>query len=445
MRLSLPLLANIVALLGMIASVACAGQPSGDDVPGEQTLADENEKPMVNRIAIIDNSGDLVLVNPDGTGERRVTGDVRVGLVSQTLERGDSYSWPTWSKDGGRVAFSKVSIGASGAVLSVQVSDANTGQTSAVYDNELAAPVADGTPHYLYWSPNDRYLSLLSPTREGLGLFLKDFQADEAPFPVALGAPLYYHWAPDAARLAVHSGDGVTLREPDGDGTEKRVAVDAFNFRAPAFSPDGSRLAFGGIVGGVEGVFVADTDADFSQPPFHLIETQGLTAFAWAPGGSAIAVAEQTQQGAPVFNRLTLVSPDGTGKSTILEEQFLAFFWSPNGDRIAWVGLDAQARSMELNVLPVEGTQAAGESRKLFHFSPTGELFTLLSFFDQYAYSHSLWAPDGSALVVAGTDGPEPGRRNGSGPHGGQVYVVDAGTGEARRIASGKVAVWSWN
>ena len=129
----------------------------------------------------------------------------------------------------------------------------------------------------------------------------------------------------------------------------------------------------------------------------------------------------------------------------LVEEQLVAFFWSPQGDQIAWIGIEPMSRSMDLAVASVESGMAVGEPRHLFRFTPTGELFTLFSFFDQYAYSHSIWAPDGSAVVVTGTDGVESGRRNGSGPHGGQVYVVDVSTGDALRIASGKVAVWSWN
>ena len=166
-----------------------------------------------------------------------------------------------------------------------------------------------------------------------------------------------------------------------------------------------------------------------------------MAAFAWSPDGSALAVSEQSSPGSPLFNRLSLVPSDGSGASALVEEDHLAFFWSPSGDRIAWVGVNPATREMELSVSPVGG----GEPRRLFRFSPTGEFFTYLSFFDQYAYSHSLWSPDGSALVMAGNEGPESGRRNGSGPHGGQIYVVDAGTGEALRIASGKAAVWSWN
>jgi TolB protein len=176
-----------------------------------------------------------------------------------------------------------------------------------------------------------------------------------------------------------------------------------------------------------------------------LMETEGVTAFAWAPDGSSIAVAEQLRPNVPVFDRLWLVSPDGSESSTLVDEQLVAFFWSPQGDQIAWIGIEPLGRAMDLVVSPVEAGKAAGEPRRLFRFTPTGELFALLSFFDQYAYSHSIWAPDGSAVVLTGTDGAESGRRNGSGPHGGQVYVVDVRTGEARRIASGKLAVWSWN
>ena len=436
----------IAILISLVVSglLAC-GQPDPTlDVAEEETRDDAGQYPMVNRIAYVDNTGDLLLINPDGTGKERLTGDVMAGLLSQVLERGDSYSWPTWSRDGTKIAASRVALGGEEAGLSVQMFDLSSGRMTSTYDNELPAPVADGTPHYIYWSPDDQQLSFLAPTPEGLTLFVRDFQADNEPGAVAVGAPLYYQWAPDAKLLAVHSGDRVTIQEPTPEGDEFRVAVDAVAFRAPAISPDGSQLAYAGFGGGGHGIFLASTSSRDGAPKM-LMETQGLTAFAWAPDGSSLAVAEQLRGGTPVFDRLRLVSADGRESSTVVDEQLLAFFWSPQGDQIAWVGLDPLSRAMDLAVAPVESGKVAGESRHLFRFSPTGELFTMLSFFDQYGYSHSIWSPDGSALVITGTDGVESGRRNGSGPHGGQVYVVDVSSGEARSIASGKVAVWSWN
>ena len=398
---------------------------------------------MVNRIAYINNSGDLLLINPDGTGEERITGDVRAGLLSQALQRGDSYSWPTWSPDGARLAASRVSLTGSSAGLSVQLFDVSTGRMTTAYENDVPAPVADGAAHYIYWSPDGRYLSLLAPTREGLALLLRDFEGGEEAATLAVGAPLYYHWSPSTSILAVHSADMLFVTEPRPGGARASIDVDAVGFRAPALSPDGAQLAYAATQGEVHGIFVREIGLppfDDMQSPRLLAETTGLAAFAWAPGGSALAVSEQSSRGSPLFNRLSVYPMDGSEPVVLSQESHLAFFWSPSGDRIAWIGVDAASREMDVSVSSV-----GGEPRQLFSFSPTGEFFTHLSFFDQYAYSHSLWSPDGSALVVVGNEGQEGGRRNGSGPSGGQVYVVDADTGTAQRIASGKTAVWSWN
>ena len=411
---------------------------------GERTEADKGGPPMVNRIAYIDNSGDLFLINPDSTGEQRVTGDVRAGLLSQALDRGDSFSWPTWSHDGRRIAASRVSLGGGSPGLSVQLFDVDSGRMETAYQNEIQAPVADGTPHYIYWAPGGKYLSFLAPAAEGLALFVMDLESGEDPGPVALGAPLYYHWSADSNQLAIHSRDRVVVREPTSDGSERRVAVDAIAFRAPAISPASFKVAYAGIGGGLRGVFLASTESG-GPPPRLLMETEGLTAFAWAPDGSSLAIAEQLRVNVPVFDRLRLFSDDGRESYTLVDDQLVAFYWSPRGDQVAWIGLEPLSRTMELSVSRVEDGKPAGEPRHLFSFTPTGEMFGMLSFFDQYAYSHSIWAPDGSALVVAGSDGVEASRRNGSGPQGGQVYVVDVNTGDARRIASGKLAVWSWN
>ena len=452
----LRLLFAAMVMLGLAALAGC-GQPQPATEQAQpspmQAKGDGNGTPMVNRIAYIDNSGDLRLVNPDGTGDVRLTGDVRAGLLSQALERGDSYSWPTWSPDGAKVAVSRVSIAGRNPDLSVQLFDLNTGGMLSAFENDVPAPVADGAAHYIYWSPDGRYLTVLAPTREGLALFVRDYERNEDAATLTVGAPLYYHWAANSGAIAVHSGDRLMVSEPSPDGAQAQLHADAVGFRAPALSPDGRLLAYAATEGEVHGVFVRDIGPPpafapspsggglgWGQPRL-LMETRALAAFAWAPDGSALAVSEQASPGSPLFNRLSLLSADGSSSSVLVEEAHLAFFWSPAGDRIAWVGVDPATREMELTISPVGG----GEPRRLFRFSPTGEFFTYLSFFDQYAYSHSLWSPDGSALVVAGNEGIESGRRNGSVPSGGQIYVVDAGTGESRRIASGKTAVWSWN
>ena len=109
MKQGLPIVIGIAVMFVLAALSGCSG--AGGDAPSAQSQMDDSEQPMVNRIAYIDNSGDLRIINPDGTENRRLTGDVRAGIVAQALQRGDSYGWPTWSSDGTRIAASRVSLG----------------------------------------------------------------------------------------------------------------------------------------------------------------------------------------------------------------------------------------------------------------------------------------------------------------------------------------------
>jgi Tol biopolymer transport system component len=70
----------------------------------------------------------------------------------------------------------------------------------------------------------------------------------------------------------------------------------------------------------------------------------------------------------------------------------------------------------------------------------------MLSFFDQYAYSHSPWSPDGKSLVVAGSKGEVARRSNGLTPTGDRIYVLDAeGDAAPRDLGAGVLAFWSWS
>ena len=86
------------------------------------------------------------------------------------------------------------------------------------------------------------------------------------------------------------------------------------------------------------------------------------------------------------------------------------------------------------------------KAKEVFQFQPSADFFTMLSFFDQYGYSHSPWSPDGNNLVVSGTTEQASSRRNGQSPTGDRVFVLDvAGNQLALDIAGGTLAFWSWN
>jgi TolB protein len=186
-------------------------------------------------------------------------------------------------------------------------------------------------------------------------------------------------------------------------------------------------------------LFIADP-ADLKTAR-ALLSVGALSAFMWSPGSAELAVVDQADPASPLFQRLQVVSAQGSATRTIAEEPLLAFYWSPNGERIAWVAVDSERGVFTWKVAPASG----GPAQELFPFQPSSETLAMLTFFDQFAYSHSPWSPDSSHLVVAGSSEPPSPRRNGQTPTGSRIYVVDVtGATPPQDLAAGTLAVWSW-
>ena len=180
-----------------------------------------------------------------------------------------------------------------------------------------------------------------------------------------------------------------------------------------------------------------------------LAEVPGFAYFAFAPRGSRLALMTSARPGPSADGQLTVYDTDTATELVLPHEDVIAFFWSPNGRRVAYL-VPARAEDEEagLEVDPVfarEQGRFYAELRvanvqrgttwrvALFPLSPRF-VREQLPFFDQYLRSASLWSPDSRslaypALTADGTPG---------------IFVSPAsGTLRPQLIAEGDFAHWS--
>ena len=429
----------------VLLAIACAtNATTGGGIDG---VVEEprNEGLAVDRIVYVDDGGDIFTINGDGTGQLRLTGagtaDLgrAAGLLSRPTERDNLYTWPTWSPDGTKIAASHVGVAGGQAVVTVEVIDAATGQSRTVFTNDIPALVAQGAPHYLYWSPDSTALGILAGGQDGLDLWVVDVEGGSAPVRVTTGAPLYFHWSSGGEMIAIHVGGELLVARRPYDVPMPVLASDLIGFRVPALSPDRQLLAYVESREGEDSLRLARS-RDGSEAR-AVADVGRSAAFAWSPAGGELAVVDGREAGVSGFERLRVVASDGDSVRDVAEGAIVCFYWSPSGDKLAWLDLDDSGERARWWV----ETGAGSEPVQLFSFRPSPDTGIMLWFFDQYGYSHSPWSPDGTRLVFAGRESTAAGSVNGHGPRGDRVFVLDVESGAVKEVAAGKLAFWSWN
>ena len=305
--------------------------------------------------------------------------------------------WPVWRPGGAAIAASIVEAGRPPTSQVRLVGFRAPVHSPVAYQTQPGGPavIAPRIPHYVNWSPAGDVLSIVAPGAQGLTLFLSDPDGAYSSDAVASGGPLFSAWAERGDCIAIHKGTELILYWHQTRRSEA-ASSQAIGFRTPACV---GRTVVYARPGG-EGVILLKRDFDSGEER-DLQSFGGGIAIMARPRTSQVAVAVAADPNTGLFSQLWLVDTADGGReiASLHRGPFVSATWSPTGEAIA-VTIPTQSgdgRFMVL-VLDEDGRYRAASDG----FVPGPDFRTLLGFFDQYAQSHHLWAPDGSALLAAG-------------------------------------------
>ncbi len=259
------------------------------------------------KIAFVDNYGDIYIINADGSNLTRVTNNLT------------STAWVPiiigWSSDGKKIFFHY-----SFHIYSINTDGSN--QTSIAYCRDCYAAMSpDGTKiafsSWGDWIIND------------------------------LGATIYGH--------------ALYIVNADGSGLTKIVGMnDNVNYeKSPAWSPDGTKIAFEGWWAGETNIYLVNVDGS------NLQKLTNTTAFdyspVWSPDGKKIAFISNRDGNKEIY----VMNADGSNLVNLTSNQADDIYpvWSPDGTKIAFMSY--RDGNWEIYVMNADGTNLVNLTNNL--------------------------------------------------------------------------------
>jgi TolB protein len=361
------------------------------------------------RLAILDEGGNLVTMDPDGSNE----------VTLAEIEPGRSQvRQPSWSRDGNSVAWVHLHV-TEASTLAVGVATSTADGKKPTESRTLV------TPFYLSWDPTSSRIAYLgSPEGGEIELGILELAGHSSGTALDAGQPFYLSWGPNGDELLVHVGSE-RLETLGLDGKQTTVADRPGAFNAPVWTADGRTFVYAATQAGRQQLVVQDAGAKKGR---SVLPFEGLITFVVSPDGKRIAF--QPFEGGEA-SPLTVVDVASAETTQVTDETVAAFYWSPDGERLLYLDPDPTADRVWFRWGVWDGRRAFTTPR----FVPSQRMIEeYLPFFEQYAQSMSLWSPDGSAFAYPGMDE--------SGDMG--IWIQSARSDRAPvRITDGDFVAWS--
>ncbi|HAV78571.1 MAG TPA: hypothetical protein DCX53_14580 [Anaerolineae bacterium] len=427
---------NFIALT--IAMLLSSCLPQDTQIPQSPLL------PLLERksglIVYVGIDGNMYYSDQAGRSPTQITTDAHEPADASNSFR--YYQFPTWSRDGNQVAFVGLSIEGDATTSDIFVHDLNLETTTKVYSSLTEFPF------YINWSPDNANVGFIATTAQQNNIVLQSVPSGGGERTIIdTGSPYYWSWSPDGSVVIAHTGsqqtsspDHFSFLRIDDEITEYGLDISPATFQAPAWSPDGSLIALTHASDKGNQIIVTDP-AGLNQKTIGTFVSK--TAFAWSFDSTRLAYLNALQTMANGTVGALHIYDINTETETVEDGDIIAFFWSPDGEKIAYYTLvpipsngaqteaTPQQYAVQLYILNLE----TGESKNIFSYRPTEQFLNILPYFDQYHQSTTIWSPDSNNLVISFLDGEN---------NPGIAVVAASGQLAPRILAEGYIGFWSW-
>jgi Tol biopolymer transport system component len=214
---------------------------------------------------------------------------------------------------------------------------------------------------------------------------------------------LFPAWSPDGSKIAFASDrDGnyeIYVMNADGTG-QTRITTNGASDEDPAWSPDGSKIAFSSDRDGYAEIYIMNTDGTGQTRLTTNVDVwEGVPA--WSPDGTKITFTSERDGNFEIY----VMNANGSGQTRLTTNASWDSFpvWSPDGTKIAFSS-DRDDGNYEIYVMKKDGT---GQTRLTTNISKDGP---------------PAWSADGTKIAFSSD-------REGNT----EIYVMNAnGSGQSR-------------